>query len=120
MSAALAVAAATAFNLVCVGTTYSGGTQRTAFSLDLRVDLETQRYCMDDCRQTLPIRSVTPTEIFFENGPTSSSVIVRRVNRESGAYFSEVKTDLVMIKFHSTSYGRCEPAPFTGFPTRKF
>lgn len=110
------------FNLICTGTMVTaGGAQGNGSQpsrIEIRVDLSSRRFCYDDCRETQPIYSVSGTEIILRNEtiPSESFSYFHRVNRESGASFSSVRMDGVTI----TSTGRCEPAPFTGFPARRF
>lgn len=115
MHTLLAAATATAFNLACAGKTL--GAKPLKFSLVIHIDLETQRYCMDNCNHTLPITRVTETEIIFVDDPAGPNGIQRRVSRESGNYFSRSRIEAWPDE---TDIGLCEVAPFSGFPARKF
>lgn len=111
----LLAAVATAFNLVCAGQLI--GANPVRLSLFIRVNLETQRYCLGSCPETLAIARTTETAIIFSKDPDGPISVQRRVSRESGANLSSVKTDLAC---NFTQLGQCEVAPFTGFPARKF
>ena len=124
MTFAATVAMAATFNLVCSGTGFtvvgSGSNAKTTdneFSTIYRVDLDSRRYCFDKCESTSQLEAVTDTELVFkyvEESETFSSYVT--VNRESGAYLSAIK----MGAMSSMRAGNCVPAPFTGFPNRKF
>jgi hypothetical protein len=115
MLIAVGTAAVLAFNLVCSGTVIAA--KPAEFSLVIRVDLKSQRYCMDECDHTLPIDQITETEIRFVDDPAGPNGIQRRVSRESGRYYSRTRIEGWLDE---TDVGRCEVAPFTGFPERKF
>ncbi|KTE57035.1 hypothetical protein ATE69_05515 [Sphingopyxis sp. H071] len=118
------MAAAAAFNLICsgtgltvVGTGPSAKTTSDDFTMVYRIDLDGRRYCMDKCESTSQLEAVTDTELVFKylnNSETLASFV--KVNRESGAYLSTIKIG----SFTSMRSGTCVPAPFTGFPARKF
>jgi nitrate reductase NapAB chaperone NapD len=124
MSAAALMAMAATFNLVCSGSglTVIGAEPNTKttekdFNLVYRIDLDSRRYCIDKCESTSKLEAVTSTELVFKfvnESETFSSYV--KVNRESGAYLSTFK----MGQVTSMQFGKCVPAPFTGFPTRKF
>ena len=116
---ALALQIGAAFNLVCVGTQTDYTSSESPMRLVLRIDLDQRRFCFDDCESTLAIASVSDTEIILQDEPMQGpwrARILRRVNRESGAYYASVGTDQIYIRGHGT----CETAPFTGFPARRF
>ena len=101
------------FNLVCTGTsdaTAGGSTATTVY----RVDLASMRYCMDDCVNVLPIKSVTAKAITFEDGAKGADGIrvARAVNRKTLAFMEFVDADL----FRSVTKGVCKVADFTGLP----
>lgn len=117
---ALALQAAAAFNLLCTGATLENQ-QPTGEPMEvvLRVDLNAMRFCFDDCGSTIAIARLTDTEILFQDEPMEQwpgARILRRVNRESGEYFAQIGTSAISVGSH----GRCNPAPFTGFPQRRF
>ena len=105
-----------AFNLVCSVTV---GAEPARSTLILRIDLESRRYCMDQCFQTQPLTSVTESEIVLHDGPAGrSNVVVRsRVDLVSGSYSLQASGSFggVNLEAINTS-GTCQRAPFTGFP----
>lgn len=124
MTVAALMAMAATFNLVCSGDgmTVAGQapnakTTMTEFNTVYRIDLANRRYCVDKCESTEAFDAITQTELVFkfvDESKTFSSYI--KVNRESGNYFSTI----TMGQFTSMRTGKCVPAPFTGFPARKF
>ncbi|WP_066681744.1 hypothetical protein [Sphingomonas sp. CCH9-E2] len=119
----LALAVAASFNLVCVGTqdTIQFGKTvetdkpvRSTFS----IDLEAKRFCFEGCEQTLPIASVSETEIVLQRTtiPKDKASFERTVNRESGEMYARIEIAGVAL----VTYSRCEAKPFTGFPVKKF
>ncbi|SEH12926.1 hypothetical protein SAMN05428974_0600 [Sphingopyxis sp. YR583] len=121
MSASTALAAAAVFNLLCTGqemsTIGNSDHESERFSVVYRVNLTEKRYCSDDCRETLQLYSVSPTEILFNyikrpNGYQIST----SVKRESGAYAYIFDTP---DGYHMKT-GVCKRAPFTGFAKPKF
>lgn len=119
-----ALQATLAFNLVCsvnseatsTNPAFPPYTARRDVTVTLRVDLQQRRWCVEECRETMPIVLMTETEIWFHLGPIGTSTGERYVNWESGAYVDNQYWD--DRTFRAT--GRCEPAPFTGFPQRRF
>ena len=79
--------------------------------LVLRVDLDAGKFCIDDCRSILPIKSTSKTEIIFQDETTPKGSIVRRVNRETGDYYLLEKASIISMERR----GECTVAPFTGF-----
>lgn len=123
MSGALPLAMAAAFNLVCSGTQDTvafGKTLETAkpFQATLSVDLDAKRFCFEGCEQTLTIVSVSDTEIVLQRQayPKDRANFERTINRESGQMYSRIEISGVVL----ISYSKCQAAPFTGFPARKF
>lgn len=116
----VALQAAAAFNLVCSVVTTGMPSRRS--TLVMRVDLQSMRYCMERCAQTLPIKRVSESEIVFHDGMSeySNTIIRRRVNRESGQYWSSTSSRFGGRAIETDSHGRCEAAPFTGFPAPRF
>lgn len=124
---AFAWQAALAFNLICnVSIVADDGVRMNAVEV-YRVDLEARRYCFDECRSTLPIAAVSETEITLQNDPPGSpeGEMVTVISRESGAYRSRASQPLVTRPppneaIEIITSGQCQPAPFTGFPRRRF
>ncbi len=123
MSAPAAFAIVAAFNLVCSGdqstftTGEKGSLQTTPFAITYRVDLESRRWCLDPCSQTSALVTVSETKLVFSrlDDPPNTYIEVS-VNRESGSYSSTIQFG----SRNSMRGGTCTPAPFTGFPRRKF
>lgn len=113
---AVALQVATAFNLVCTGTMImnradTGRPQEVI----LRVDLESGRFCFDDCGQVTAIERVSETEIVFQDVdlPATHGRVLRRLDRTNGAYLLSIESDRLSMGM----VGRCVEAPFTGFST---
>jgi len=121
--AVLAVAAA--FNLVCSGTTYIGAgmdalkkENQSAYAATFRIDLDAERWCAGDCKTTEHIYAIGLTKIMLklerdEKIPSESFI---SLNREDGSVLDRSKVADFMIMH----IGKCERAPFSGFPIRKF
>jgi hypothetical protein len=126
MGASLALAAAAAFNLVCSGTeTYSdnmapSSARERPFSVTYRVDLNAGRWCSGECPETLAIYRVTERQITLTSNEAQRKNTVDwihiDINRESG----RLSADTVLKTSFYIRDGQCRPAPFAGFPTRKF
>ena len=124
MTVAALMAMAATFNLVCSGSGLTvvgdGPTAKTTddpFTMVYRIDLDTRRYCFDKCESTSQLEAVTDTELVFKQLNESERLWSHvKVNRESGAYFAQFR----MGQLFSMRSGKCVPAPFTGFPARKF
>ena len=113
--------AALAFNLICTGTAVMqhshGGSESREDLQEIRVDLQSRRFCLDTCERTVPIASISDGEIVFQDETSETGLmrIYRRVFRERGAFYAYIKLDAAIL----TTEGRCDPAPFTGFPERE-
>jgi hypothetical protein len=120
---AVAAGVAAAFNLVCSGmTTESFGpgkeSSQKPFHRVYRVDLESRRWCADDCPVTLPITIVTPQEIQLGEPPVfvPGDGAATTLDRETGRIVRALGG-----KGHAIiDFGECEKAPFTPFPKPKF
>lgn len=126
---ALALQAAMAFNLVCTGTYYLGEMRglglpedRQPFRAIIRVDLRSQRWCIDDCQTTSRLLRVSDTLIVFHASEDSAGDNVMTANRENGAFLDRMRLNAQgsASAFISMRTGTCERAPFTGFPQRRF
>jgi hypothetical protein len=127
ISGLLHAAQSQAFDLNCKinrMAAYDGGkpTQLLDEPIDasFRIDLTEGRYCSGECKETKPIYRVTQTTIildFVRTPDDKGSERIEKVSRESGSYVSQLwydgQTSMVTL-------GACSPAPFTGFPKRKF
>jgi hypothetical protein len=122
-----ALAAVSAFNLVCSGTSWSRDLVKDALFTKrdetpivdtLRVDLQQGRWCMGDCTKTEPIYRVEATRILLEYNKNDELALERGivVDRETGNYLNRNQMgDFVIIRT-----GECNAAPFTGFPKLRF
>ena len=124
---ALLLAAAASFDLVCQGTETTGmmggglalkDQKQAPFAEEYRIDLDAKRWCSGACSTTAIINDVSETRIRFELDkiPDFSMDTIAEVNREDGQYMYRKRAgDFVVLRL-----GQCEPAPFRGFPKRKF
>lgn len=128
MSPVLAAAAVAAFNLVCSGTNYnfnpsiplSPHVDERAFMRTYRIDLDSGRWCLEECRETKPLYGVSETQILlavddFGDENDLHDVLIR-INRETGELVDRLRVHTFGIMY----LGKCAPAPFSGFPARKF
>jgi hypothetical protein len=118
---ALAVEAIVAFNLVCTGTLRTGPiglalpeSGGEPFTITYRVDLASRLWCSDACEAPEPLALVTDTEILLREAYRSSGSHVIIVGRQLGL-FADTFINGATATLRS---GRCEQAPFTGFPIR--
>lgn len=114
-----AVAAIAAFNLVCTGTLRTGPvglampeSGGAPFAITYRVDLASNLWCSDECAAPERLALVTDTEYLLreDHRPSGSHVII--VGRQLGL-FADTYINGNIATLRS---GRCEQAPFTGFP----
>ncbi len=112
------------FDLICVGTTESGGGSRTVTTEPLRhhfrIDLSKGIWCMGECTGYAALARVTDTELWLENGVRGPTSIYRLVGRINGIYHSFSETRLNGGYAYSYATAQCEAAPFTPMPTRRF
>jgi hypothetical protein len=109
-------AAADQFDLVC-----EGKVGALSFSARYRVNLATREWCEDSCERTRGISAVTARTIVLYNKLKASDLDSEArisINRETGEwsdYYSSPDQGWDEI-------GKCEVAPFSGFPVvkRKF
>lgn len=113
---AVALQAVAAFNLVCSSVVTLDGHEARQSQIIIRVDLNTNRFCVGQCLEVFPITSVSPTEVIFEQWERDRESFIRRVDRTSGRYYSEHH----VISRIAIASGVCERVPFTGFPQRQF
>jgi hypothetical protein len=119
---ALTAAIAASFNLACpVAFVQRIGDlppSKAKYAKELRVDLQTSRWCDDECRETRPISSVTESELILQSEaqPDINAYDSVTVNRESGAFSSHHRIN--DVSYDET--GVCEKRPFSGFPTKRF
>jgi hypothetical protein len=113
---AVAAVAATAFNLVCSGTTTESSAgkpdKETPFHHVYRIDLHKLAWCIDECQGGIaPIMSVTQQEIRMLGG-TDYIVVFNRETRG-------IVRDLGYPGDEAIDSGKCKEAPFTQFPQEK-
>jgi hypothetical protein len=114
------------FDLKCTGIEklYDGGpSPDRPFTRTFHIDLSRGEYCVDACSSMQRVKSVDSLQIVFADdnnhgGPMSMYVKKEKVDRRNGAYELAL-LDAKVFK-HGTAKGKCEPAPFTPFPTTKF
>jgi hypothetical protein len=118
---ALALQAAATFNLICTGTSTAGRMADNhplfwgPFTVTIRVDLASRRWCEQECRESRALAAVSTTTISFEeDSPRRRLRTVHYVNRESGEYrlYSQLGGAFI------TRTGTCERAPYSGLPAR--
>lgn len=111
--------AAEQFDLQCTKQVRGSGVAETN-TRTYRIDLEAKRWCMDDCKTALGIKSVTPDRITInETDPAErryrdSHYIDRGTGKYVQTYDSRATGTFIVTE------GVCEPAPFTGLPSTKF
>lgn len=119
------VAAAAAFNLVCSGTSFVGEglaalkkENQTPYNQIFRIDLAAGRWCLGSCETTDSIYNINSTKIMlkYEHDDKLGSESFILLNREDGTILDRTKLEAFMIM----NTGKCDPAPFSGFPARKF
>jgi hypothetical protein len=120
------LAAAVAFNLVCTGTSFIGTgldalkkENQSSYTETFRIDLDSERWCSGKCETTDPIYRVSRTKIVlkFEQDEKIGSESFILLNREDGSILDRTK---VSGAFMFMNTGKCERAPFSGFPARRF
>lgn len=117
-------ATAAAFNLVCAATETSGkildfaNQAKREVTIEFRVDLDRKRWCSCECLSTSPIFKVTDTHIIFRQEEDKDGDIGLFVSRETGDLFDRNRSFL--INWVTLRQGKCERAPFKGFPALKF
>jgi hypothetical protein len=118
--AALATAVLMAFNLVCLGTettTHDGKKEALPYSETFGVDLASRRFCFSLCGKTFEIAKIEDTMITLVNNSDDMGFAnYQIVDRETGL-FQQILTG---GSYKISKIGRCERAPFTGFPVKKF
>lgn len=116
---AAALPAIAAFNLICTGTLRTGPvglalpeSAGEPYTVTYRIDLASRTWCEADCAETEPLADVSETELTLRESyrPAGSHVII--VGRLAGI-FADTAIEGRIATLRS---GRCEQAPFTGFP----
>lgn len=120
----VALASVAAFNLVCTLTSGSSYSERDKSAkpeiAEMRIDLETKRFCIAECEETLPIQEVTPSHIVLFNAKTGAGKerFSWTISRETGRFSATERAE--NGDFISLVGGSCYKAPFTGFPPQRF
>lgn len=116
-----ALTALAAFNLICTGTLRTGPIGLAMpeaggepYTITYRVDLASNLWCSDECASLEPIVLVTDTELLLREAHVPSGGRTTIVGRLVGL-FADTSIDGNIATLRS---GRCEQAPFTGFPVR--
>ena len=118
----VAAAALAVFNLTCTIDLVIDGNNPFPRHLDqakirtFRIDLNSRRYCEADCSTTNSLDEFSDTIIYLKFTNLLKRFEAISINRETGNFddMSEIGS------IRSDQMGKCEPAPFTGFPARKF
>jgi hypothetical protein len=112
----------TRFDLVCKGAykVLSSPAENKTEARRYSIDVAAKRWCRtDECRQALPIQTVTADQITLRITEPEASIEQRHtISRVTGAYYERVYAKF--LGHTSISEGTCERAPFSGFPTAKF
>jgi hypothetical protein len=114
--------AADKFDLVCVGKQRLriGGSWEPV-TVRYRIDTSAKVYCAFECTSLEPIASVDAGRITFQQSddaaPPSSGLTTHYVDRSTGSWKNYVNTGRDLIV---DAEGKCEAAPFSGFPPTKF
>ncbi|WP_066798603.1 hypothetical protein [Sphingomonas soli] len=120
------IVAASAFNLLCTGTTYLhnpadpySAPETYQTSETYRIDLKKGRWCLDRCTSTIAIAKIEPTVITLQDIATPIFDVQAysvTIDRETGLLLAK----LVVRGIESRSVLQCELRPFTGFPAIRF
>jgi hypothetical protein len=106
-----------AFDLICSGKRYSGMSTVEDFTQRYRINLSSNRWCWEECRETNDLVSVTESEFVLEKGMIRSTVYkTTSINRQTGRLFVDYRSDI--MRFSETA--DCEKESFSGFPALKF
>lgn len=125
LALALVAQATGQFDLICTGQQFDRlqGGRGTAFETHLRIDLEANRWCADECVAGRQIISATPDKLVLEKvEPGSRGLRISRsteINRIEGSYeawFSLIGASIQQARQEA----QCELAPFSGMPTPRF
>jgi hypothetical protein len=115
------------FNLSCVGSAvrkFDGkDVGESVFTTSIRVDLDKNLWCVDDCSAQLPISKVTDNELLLQqsNGPDMDVYIA--VNRRNGKLSQAVSLHPVGGNgkvMDVTMFGSCQKRPFVPMPEKQF
>ena len=114
--------AADQFDLVCTGkerVRVDGGWKPV--TVRYRVDLSKKVFCAFECRSLQSISAVDAARITFqasdEAAAPDSGFVEHYVDRTTGAWKNYANTGRDLLV---DDEGKCEAAPFSGFPAAKF
>jgi hypothetical protein len=118
-------AAASQFDLLCVGTRDTGGGPQP-YSIRYRVDLDAMRWCADDCASPQDIQNASPDRITFYDEPAANpdgSQRWRFIDRTTGALsqmeYAPSRLGPQFTVFENIT-ADCKAAPFSGMPAARF
>lgn len=113
------------FDLDCKGSFFDGNlsnpfSMKRVFddSRHYRIDLSAKRWCSGSCETTNEIMEYGTRLLVLEKSENSGAEFFTYMNRESGEYV--VRSRFHAIDKATLAMGKCEPMPFSGFPTLKF
>ena len=116
------LASAATFSLICSGTvsTESQGevVEEELTKAIYQIDLDANRWCVDRCPTVLPIFENTDLTLNLFRKSDQKSVHILNINRKSGSWYSIYIDNDIKVVFETK--GKCEKAPFEGFPKMKF
>lgn len=129
MAAAGGAHAADQFDLLCTGTVKQRANGKPSpYQKTYRIDIATNRWCVDACAQAGAIFAVTASKLTLMEATDSSkstdgSALTHEIDRTSGALVDfQYRPPLFANSLPSwwEVRGTCEPRPFSGIPTAKF
>jgi hypothetical protein len=115
-------AIAAAFDLLCTVTFAKIDDKREkkfdGVEYSYRINLESERFCMESCTNTRAIEKVTDTAIFLwlDRNERDGLYDILYINRETGFF----RWSAQYIDGNQTFSGTCKKRTFSGFPERKF
>lgn len=92
-----------------------------AYSTTYRIDLGAKKWCEGECTTQRDFGSVTPVAIILEDRKTDTprehEELRNRISRETGEHSVMAESGVGRMRIAMFWKGRCEKAPFTGFPS---
>lgn len=112
------------FDLICPGTLQARlDGPREPKVTRIRIDLNANQWCFDDCSNVQPLAQVTASEIVLfdlSNDTRQRRSMARAsVNRLTGAY-RNLQIEARPLQIYRDETGSCSPGPFSGFPSARF
>ncbi|WP_312084044.1 hypothetical protein [Brevundimonas sp.] len=112
------------FDLVCQGTLTSSATNIAGSTKEvrnrIRIDLDRQAWCYDECAQVNSIVTAAPAEIVFSRGDTSSGRNLTRVDRVTGKFSSSIFLHMDGYDMFLDTTAQCRPEAYTAIPQAAF